>query len=275
MTWKQLNKGTMGLEQDFIKSLTNIYDVALTSVKKEIGGAYANYAVDGKLSMLDMAKFDRLKKLEGNIAKELGYLSLNRQSTVKKYLGDVYGYNYDGAIATLDKTSNLGLDFGLVNRKAVAESILSPLSAIALEENQAKVVIGIRKSLAQGIAQGLPVKDMAKLVQKSLEGNANNATRIVRTETTRIMNTARQNSFDAYADRAKEIVNIEVLKVWSSTNDGRTRDWHASLQGEQVGKDEPFSNGLMFPGDPSGDAADVVNCRCAMRTIIKIDGKEL
>lgn len=30
--------------------------------------------------------------------------------------------------------------------------------------------------------------------------------------------------------------------------------------------DEKFSNGLMFPGDPNGGAAEVVNCRCTSDT---------
>lgn len=30
--------------------------------------------------------------------------------------------------------------------------------------------------------------------------------------------------------------------------------------------DKKFSNGLMFPGDPNGGAAEVVNCRCTSDT---------
>lgn len=37
------------------------------------------------------------------------------------------------------------------------------------------------------------------------------------------------------------------------------------MDGETVAYDEPFSNGLMFPGDPStGDAGEVANCTCVM-----------
>jgi HK97 family phage portal protein len=51
-------------------------------------------------------------------------------------------------------------------------------------------------------------------------------------------------------------------KIWVSVMDAATRDMHAALDGEKVPIDRPFSNGLMFPGDPNGPASEVCNCRC-------------
>lgn len=58
----------------------------------------------------------------------------------------------------------------------------------------------------------------------------------------------------------------DVLKQWDATLDGRTRDSHRHVDGEIRELDEKFSNGLMFPGDPNGSAAEVVNCRCTSNT---------
>lgn len=58
----------------------------------------------------------------------------------------------------------------------------------------------------------------------------------------------------------------DVLKQWDATLDGRTRESHRRVDGEIRELDEKFSNGLMFPGDPSGGAAEVVNCRCTSNT---------
>ena len=55
----------------------------------------------------------------------------------------------------------------------------------------------------------------------------------------------------------------DVVKQWDATLDGLTRESHVAVDGEIRELDEPFSNGLMFPGDPSGGAAEVINCRCA------------
>ena len=53
-------------------------------------------------------------------------------------------------------------------------------------------------------------------------------------------------------------------KQWVATMDERTRLSHILLGGETVDADKPFSNGLMYPGDPDGDPAEVYNCRCTM-----------
>lgn len=58
-------------------------------------------------------------------------------------------------------------------------------------------------------------------------------------------------------------------KIWVSVIDPFTRGAditdeadHISLDGEEVPVDMPFSNGLMFPGDPKGGPAETINCRC-------------
>lgn len=48
-------------------------------------------------------------------------------------------------------------------------------------------------------------------------------------------------------------------KTWSG---GTTR--HAGMNGETVGIGDNFSNGLAWPGDPSGGAAEVANCGCSV-----------
>lgn len=52
------------------------------------------------------------------------------------------------------------------------------------------------------------------------------------------------------------------IKIWVAVMDSETRDSHAEMDGEEVPLDKPFSNGLMFPGDPRGDAEETINCRC-------------
>ena len=51
-------------------------------------------------------------------------------------------------------------------------------------------------------------------------------------------------------------------KIWVAVMDSATRDSHASVDGEERPMDTPFSNGLMFPGDPNGPAEEIINCRC-------------
>ena len=62
-----------------------------------------------------------------------------------------------------------------------------------------------------------------------------------------------------------ESEGIIAQKVWISALDTRTRDWHRDLNGVSQDRDKPFENSvgkIMYPGDPSADAANVYNCRC-------------
>jgi HK97 family phage portal protein len=51
-------------------------------------------------------------------------------------------------------------------------------------------------------------------------------------------------------------------RTWLTARDDKVRDLHFEMDGEFAAIDEPFKNGLMFPGDPSGPPEEIVNCRC-------------
>lgn len=56
--------------------------------------------------------------------------------------------------------------------------------------------------------------------------------------------------------------NGAATKTWITTS-SNPRAEHAAINGETVGLDDEFSNGLRWPGDSaSGDPAEVANCRC-------------
>ncbi|MFN2347650.1 MAG: hypothetical protein ABR616_18305, partial [Dermatophilaceae bacterium] len=57
------------------------------------------------------------------------------------------------------------------------------------------------------------------------------------------------------------------FKLWIATADDRTRPEHLSANGQCVETDEPFrvgGEGLAMPGDPSGSAGMIINCRCTI-----------
>lgn len=59
-------------------------------------------------------------------------------------------------------------------------------------------------------------------------------------------------------------------KRWRSRDDARTRATHRAADGQAVPLDSPFRVGgaeLQYPGDPSGPAGEVLNCRCEMYLI--------
>lgn len=88
--------------------------------------------------------------------------------------------------------------------------------------------------------------------------------RLVRTEATAAANFAQ-------TEAAQTIFPKDQLqKEWIASFDDRTRDTHSAADGQIVMADQFFIVGgqqMMFPGDPAGGAAEVINCRCSVAYI--------
>lgn len=95
------------------------------------------------------------------------------------------------------------------------------------------------------------------------------ATTIARTEAIRAANAGNHLAWQQQVASGKMAAD-EVTREWLYTHDGKTRLSHVAiplLNPDGVGLDEPFETllgELMYPGDPSGDPADVINCRCSV-----------
>ena len=51
-------------------------------------------------------------------------------------------------------------------------------------------------------------------------------------------------------------------KIWVTVGDGNVRESHSMVDGEKKLMTIPFTNGLMYPGDITAPAGEVINCRC-------------
>ena len=110
------------------------------------------------------------------------------------------------------------------------------------------------KMIAKCVEDGLSVKQTASVIREFYDDRSYPmAMRIARTET---------SSAAGYAQHQTALDMGFTKKIWISARDARTRDTHARLDGEPRGINEPYSNGLMYPGDPSGAAGEIINCRC-------------
>ena len=90
---------------------------------------------------------------------------------------------------------------------------------------------------------------------------------IARSEAHRAFSEAREESLEQMAEQTG-IARERIRRVWHATDDKRTRDHHASMDGQERAMDEPFVDGLgnrlRYPGDPDAPANTVVNCRCPL-----------
>lgn len=71
----------------------------------------------------------------------------------------------------------------------------------------------------------------------------------------------------AVTESAKQMARPSTTKTWD-VQSGNPRASHARMNGETVGIEETFSNGMSWPGDPSGGADEVANCLCGVTVSI-------
>lgn len=96
----------------------------------------------------------------------------------------------------------------------------------------------------------------------------NRAMTVARTETIGAVNAG---VFRAAELDAEQRGDVAPFKVWISTDDKRTRPTHVEADQQRTLLREPFRVGgaaLLFPGDPRGPAAEVINCRCSLLPIV-------
>lgn len=210
---------------------------------------------------------DSLKK---QLNDTLDKMHENSFKTVSEYLDKCYE---DGFVGTIYDLQGQGIPMAFpinqeqVTRAVQLDSKISNGLYAHMGENVADLKKHITAQVSRGIATGMSYAQIARNISGKMTGNYNKpggslayAQRIARTEGHRIQCQATMDVCTEAKDKG-----ADVVKQWDSTLDGHTRTSHkGKLDGEVKEIDEPFSNGLMFPGDPSGTAAEVVNCRCAL-----------
>lgn len=186
----------------------------------------------------------------------------------------IYRVNYD----QIDPMAVIpGIRYDMVSEETVAHLIKDgtiPQREIDEKKDKTWNTKQIGSTVLQGIIQGESIKDIAKRLMPIVDKNEASAIRNARTMTTCAENRGR---LDRYADY--ESKGLVMAKVWIATGDDRTRDWHLTLDGQEVARDENFTDGqgneLMYPGDPDAEPETVWNCRCSMRShIIGVRGKD-
>jgi len=140
--------------------------------------------------------------------------------------------------------------------KYLLEKVVLPISQTTIAH--------IESVLQEALDNGWGVDKAVKELEDS-DIIKNRARTIVRTETVRATNFTQM----AAADNE----NFEMEKQWIAIEDNRTRSSHshAGVDGERIALDDKFTNELLFPGDPEGEAEEVINCRCTLGYFAKRD----
>lgn len=125
----------------------------------------------------------------------------------------------------------------------------------------------IKQAIKKGIADGLSIPQITKLIQKNRSFAPYRATMIARTETHSAMNYANH-------EISGKLGLNKPVKSWGSAIDDRTRAWHRGMNGTTISRDDkfkvmtPIAGGgfierqMNYTGDMNGGALNVINCRC-------------
>lgn len=138
---------------------------------------------------------------------------------------------------------------------------------------QATLTNTIRQFMTDPIFQSGGEVVQAKMLRQKFDYLADyQAKRIVRTEATNAANYATEQA------ATNLFAGSDLTKTWRSGFDSRVRDAHREANGQVVPFNSKFSVGgesLQRPGDPNGSASNVINCRCSMIVLPKVNANTI
>ena len=220
----------------------------------------------------------RFKDMRDETCAKLSNLNETALDYVNGNMPKIYTINYNAVKSDIPIA---GYSFSLVNENAVKNLIntgdLSLYKHVNVPKDMAWNEKYINSQITQGIIQGESIPQISKRIFPEIERkvldtglisrNLNSSIRVARTMTTAAENKGHQDSY-------QKAVNDGIIlkRVWVATHDERTRAWHSDLDGVEVDIDEPWENDygeIMFPGDPTADPANVYNCRCRIKAVVK------
>lgn len=270
---KEILEAQVKNEEWVIRQLKLLYNKASDDINEKIKALKARYEEEGLQSII--YQLDYQKALKTQIKGVLDVLYADEHTKISEYLNICYQEGFLSSMYSINKQGIpliLPMDQeqiinAIVHKSKISEGLYKKLG---ININDLKKRINVEVS--RGIANNFSFSEIARNIKNTSNIDLNKSLRIARTEGHRIQGQAQMDA----CNKAKE-KGADVVKQWDASLDSRTRPSHAMVDGEIRELDEKFSNGLMFPGDPSGKASEVVNCRCAMNQRAKwaLDEDEL
>jgi len=265
------------------RDIAKRYAITLTEIRAVLAKQYEKYEQDGKLTLQDMLKFDRLKKMlaEINFLLQTHYKDINKQITV--ILSDAYTEGYYLTAYAVETAALTKLGYSSVTPGTLAAILANPIAGLVLndrlERQRANIIYQIQQQVTQGLQNNETYATMAKRLKKELEDDAVKATRIVRTEGHRVQESSKHDAMD-HANSS----GVIMMKQWNTLEDERVRSGianHKKLDNKKIAMDQLFDDGLSKGPAPGllRAAGSSINCRCfltySVERLEKVQHKEL
>lgn len=255
--------------RDLDKRLSSLYSTAYTEVVKEekewikkLAELPDDTPIEKKLAYARQVQ--RQSDMLNRIASEIARTGEFAANMIEGEMSNIYRLNYDFSSWTVNKQVGVKLSWTQYDRNQIMVLMRdgqSPFSKIAYKNlgNDRIIVQRLGNQLAIATIKGESQDQIIKRIKNVTGQSLSQARRVAQTERTRVQSQGRNTGI-----KEAQEMGVEMEKEWRARMI-RTRETHQEMHGEVVLADESFSNGLEYPGDPNGEAAEVINCHCYER----------
>lgn len=259
------------LQAKYERKVMLVYADALRKMRGEMVKLYEKYAIEGKLTLAEMTKYNRYASMEKEMISILTPALKQSIADIDRLTPDMYEESFFRYAWAIDNATGLRLQWGTVDKKTILANLLNNFSKISRERYGFEAKLYIRQALNNGLSLGKGIVQMSADLKKALNTSAYNAIRILRTE-----GRTAQSAGQEYTYLQAKKKGIDGREIWDATLDGRTRPSHGAMDGASKtdegwvllnGGTTAGPNGelAMYPGDPNLSAGERINCRCRLR----------
>jgi len=210
------------------------------------------------------------------IAKKLVEVGKMTRKIVERYAPEIYAENFNYSTYQVEHDAHIDTSFTLYSKEAVERlvkddpDIAPPIGRkVAKQIAEGKAIRWNRQQLQSVMLQGIMQGDSIPKLATRLATTVGDRDRKAAIRNARTMATGTQNAGRVDAYKRAQDKGVDLEQMWMATMDNRTRHTHRWLDGETRPVGEAFSNGCEYPGDPKGDPAEIYNCRCSLRGVVK------
>ena len=211
-----------------------------------------------------------------SLAKTLTEANKVANGIIRRYTPEMYADNYNYSTYEIEKGASINTSFNLINKEAVErlmtkdpEVLPPPGKKTSREIAEGKAMRWNKQQLQSVMLQGLMQGDSIPKLATRLATTVGDRDRKASIRNARTMATGASNAGRVDAYKRAQSKGVDMEQMWLATMDNRTRHSHRWLDREVRPAGEAFSNGCEYPGDPKGDPAEIYNCRCSLRGVVK------
>lgn len=244
------------------KSLEELYRNALAEINERV-----LILMSDELTQSKIYRIEYQKVLKGHVSAILDNLKNSRYDSISEYLKGCYE---DGFLGTLYNMNKSGIPMFLpmmqeqIVDAVVLDSKISEGLYTRLGNDTGVLKKRISSEISRGLSTAMSYADIARNLENQSRMSINNAMNIVQTEGHRIQIRSALDSGNKA--RAK---GADLVKVWDSTLDSKTRDHHRELDGQVRELDEDFEVDGITVSAPGQFGIPSEDCRCRCALLIK------